>query len=275
MKELLAKFKYKKSLGQNFIFDTKLLDAIVLDAKIDENDVVVEIGTGSGTLTRVLSKTAKKVFSFEVDKDLLPILEESLKGLDNVEIVFKNILKINHQDFFDIICNDFKVVANIPYYITTQLIMYFLESELPVKSLTLMVQEEVARRLIARPNTPDYGAITLALQLEGDAVIKRKISRFSFKPIPKVDSSVVHIMINRNKYKMENKAHLKRLIKAGFQMRRKTFANNINQNFPKVGKEDVTDMLESLGFDKNIRGEALRIEDYVIISNEMVKKGYL
>ena len=273
MEDLLSKFKYKKSLGQNFIFDTNLLESIVSDSEIDENDIVVEIGTGSGTLTKAIAKKAKKVFSFEIDKDLMPILQENLKGIENIEVIFKNILKTKKEDFLKIVPYDFKVVANIPYYITTPLIMYFVESNLPVKTLTLTIQEEVAKRLVAKPNTEDYGAITLSLNLESDVFIKRNISRFSFKPSPKVNSSVVHIVINREKYLMKDKAHLKKLIRAGFQMRRKTFANNITQNFANASKEDINNMLEELGYNKNVRGEALGIEDYILISNKMIEKG--
>ncbi|HHX49259.1 MAG TPA: ribosomal RNA small subunit methyltransferase A [Clostridiales bacterium] len=273
MGDLLSKFKYKKSLGQNFIFDTNLLESIVSDSEIDENDIVVEIGTGSGTLTKAIAKKAKKVFSFEIDKDLMPILQENLKGIENIEVIFKNILKTKKEDFLKIVPYDFKVVANIPYYITTPLIMYFVESNLPVKTLTLTIQEEVAKRLVAKPNTEDYGAITLSLNLESDVFIKRNISRFSFKPSPKVNSSVVHIVINREKYLMKDKAHLKKLIRAGFQMRRKTFANNITQNFANASKEDINNMLEELGYNKNVRGEALGIEDYILISNKMIEKG--
>lgn len=272
MKELLNNFRYKKRLGQNFIFDNNLLEGIVADSNINCDDTIVEIGTGSGTLTKALSTIAKRVVSFEVDYDLLPILEQSLKGIDNIEVVFKNILKLDHKDFFDIINEEFKVVANIPYYITTPIIMYFLESDLPFKSLTLMVQEEVAKRLVAKPNTSDFGAITLSVLLEGDVSIKRKINRFSFKPVPKVDSSVVHIEINRNKYNPINKVHLKRLIRAGFQMRRKTFANNIVQNFMEITKHNVNKMLDELGYEINVRGEALSIEDYIKISNYMVEQ---
>lgn len=269
MNELLNGFRFKKALGQNFIFDTNLLDSIVEDANICSEDVVVEIGTGPGSLTKAIAAKAKKVYSFEVDKDLMPIIAQNLKGCDNVEVIFKNILRMPHEDFFSHIKTDFKVVANIPYYITTPLIMYFIESNLPVISLNIMMQEEVARRLVARSNDVEYGAISLAVQLEGKAKIVRSVSRFCFKPVPKVDSSVLQINIDRNMFQAKDKVFLKNLIRAGFHMRRKTFANNVVQNFGNISKDQVTYVLSSLGYKTDIRGEALSLEDYIIISDKL------
>ncbi|MBQ3755208.1 MAG: 16S rRNA (adenine(1518)-N(6)/adenine(1519)-N(6))-dimethyltransferase, partial [Clostridia bacterium] len=164
-------FHFNKALGQNFISDTNLLDAIVADSGITEDDTVVEIGTGGGTLTRSIAKVAKKVFSFEVDRNLEPVLALSLQGLDNVEVIFRDVLRMKDAQFEEIVEGEFKVIANLPYYITTPLIMRFLESGLKAKSLTVMVQKEVADRIAAKPNTPDYSAITLAVEMVGGAKI--------------------------------------------------------------------------------------------------------
>ena len=163
MKDVLqaTSFRFNKALGQNFISDTNLLKGIVADSGVKEGDVVVEIGTGAGTLTRQIAEVAKKVYSFEVDKNLIPVHELSLQGLDNVDVIFRDVLKMKDDEFKSIVGDgEFKVVANLPYYITTPLIMRFLESDLKVTSLTIMVQEEVGRRLVAKPNTADYSAIT-------------------------------------------------------------------------------------------------------------------
>ena len=192
-------FRFNKALGQNFITDGNLLSAIVSDSQITKDDVVVEIGTGAGTLTKAISRECKKVYSFEVDENLQAILNLSLKGIDNCEVIFKDILKMKDDEFQSIVSGPFKVVANLPYYITTPLLMRFIESDLPVESLTLTVQKEVADRFVAQANTQDYSAVTLAIQMVGEATLTRKISKQMFYPVPKVDSAVVRIDINRHK----------------------------------------------------------------------------
>lgn len=161
LKEILKEksFRFNKNLGQNFLTDTNLLRAIVSDSGLEEGETVVEIGTGAGTLTRALAEKAGKVISFEVDENLKPVLEETLSGLDNVEVIFGDVLKMSDKEIAAITGGEFRVVANIPYYITTGLIMRFVESGLPVKSITVMIQKEVAERLVAKENTGDYGAI--------------------------------------------------------------------------------------------------------------------
>ena len=192
VKEILKKhgFVFKKNLGQNFLTEGSLLRAIVKDAGVTENDVVVEIGTGAGTLTSAISEKAKWVYTFDVDNALKPVLEETLAGKENVTLNFLDVLKCSDEKLKEIIGEDpFKVVANIPYYVTTPLIMRFLESDLPCKSLTVMVQKEVADRLVADPDTENYGAITLAVELRGVAKVTRPVSRMLFHPAPKVDSA--------------------------------------------------------------------------------------
>lgn len=268
-RDLLQKnnFRYKKSLGQNFITDTALLQAIVRDAGVTADDIVIEIGAGAGTLTRALSAVAKTVYAFDVDDDLQPILDEALSDCQNVFTVFKDVLKMTDSEIKEIVNTPFKVVANLPYYITTPLIMRFMESTLPVLSLTVMVQKEVADRLCAKADTPEYGAITLAVAARGDARVMRGVSRKLFFPPPNVDSAVVRIDVkSRPEIKDINK--LSRLIKAGFAMRRKTFVNNITAAFP-ISRETAKDTLISLGYNENVRGEALALEDYIKISDKL------
>ena len=164
-------FRFNHNLGQNFITDKNLLDKIVELSGVDENDVVVEIGTGAGTLTRAIAEKAKKVYSFEVDRALKPVLDETLSGLDKVEVIFKDVLKMKDKELLEIVGEKFKVVANIPYYITTALVMRFLEEGVHPSAITVMVQKEVADRFVAKPATEDYGAITMAISLYGDAKI--------------------------------------------------------------------------------------------------------
>ncbi|MBR7162763.1 MAG: ribosomal RNA small subunit methyltransferase A [Clostridia bacterium] len=270
MKDLLqaTSFRFNKALGQNFISDTNLLKGIVADSGVTEDDVVVEIGTGAGTLTKQIASVAKKVYSFEVDKNLEPVHALSLQGVDNVEVIFRDVLKMKDNELQDIIgTGDFKVVANLPYYITTPLIMRFLESELPVTSLTIMVQEEVGLRLVAKPNTADYSAVTLAVLLRGGATITRKVGRNMFYPAPNVDSAVVRIDIDRTKLEGENKNLIHKIVRSAFAMRRKTLVNNLNATFG-ISKQEATERLNKAGLDEKVRGEALSLEDYVRLSHE-------
>ncbi|MFA5450179.1 MAG: 16S rRNA (adenine(1518)-N(6)/adenine(1519)-N(6))-dimethyltransferase RsmA [Clostridia bacterium] len=270
IRETLVKygFRYKKSLGQNFITDSALLKAIVKDAGIAKEDTVIEIGAGAGTLTREIAEAAGKVIAFEVDKDLKLVLQDVLSGAANVQTVFSDILKMSDSEVAAVAGGEFKVVANLPYYITTPIIMRFIESGLPIKSLTVMVQKEVAERLAAKESTPEYGAVTLAVRLRGDAKITRIVNRRLFYPQPNVDSAVIRIDIDDNRYAFQDKNTLLKLIKAGFAMRRKTLVNNISAAFS-YSKEYARELLDSLGYDQNIRGEALSIEDYIKIADKI------
>ena len=264
------KFKFNKGLGQNFIFDKNLLKAIVHDASITSDDTVVEIGTGAGTLTLELAAVAKKVYTFEVDKNLSSILEKVFKPYDNIDLHFKDILRMKQQDFKGIVNVPFKVVANLPYYITTPLIMYFIESDLPVESLTVMMQKEVADRLVAESGTADYSAITLAIQIEGSAKIVRKIHKEMFIPIPQVDSALVKIDIDRNKIDKDIKSDLKKLVRSSFVMRRKTILNNLAGVY-KINKEELSRIFKESGIRPNQRGEELTLEQYKEILKNLNK----
>ena len=260
-------FRFNKALGQNFISDKNLLDAIVADSGVTADDVVVEIGTGGGTLTRALAGVAKRVVSFEVDANLQSVLALTLQGVENVEVVFRDILKMTDDAVRETVGADsFKVVANLPYYITTPLVMRFLESDLDVKSLTVMVQQEVADRFVAKSNTADYSAVTLAIESRGVASITRKVNRKMFYPVPNVDSAVVRIDVDRNKLAGENAELLHKLIRSAFAMRRKTLANNLSVAFG-IDKQTATDKIVSAGFQPMVRGEALSLEDYIKLSH--------
>lgn len=254
-------FHFNKALGQNFITDANLLDAIVADSGINGDDTIVEIGTGAGTLTRAIAKVAKKVYSFEVDRNLQPVLALSLQGVDNAEVIFRDVLKMKDDELKSVVGDSFKVVANLPYYITTPLAMRFIESSLDVKSVTIMVQKEVALRFVAKPNTADYSAITLAIEMAGNAQITRNVSRNMFFPSPNVDSAVVRIDIDRTKLDGENAPLLHKLVRSSFAMRRKTLANNLSVAF-QIDKQEAGKLIEEAGFSPMVRGEALSLDDY-------------
>ena len=263
-------FRFNKALGQNFITDANLLDAIVADSGITPSDVVVEIGTGAGTLTRAIAKVAKKVYSFEVDRNLEAVLALSLQGVENAEVVFRDVLKMSDEQLEAIVGKKFKVVANLPYYITTPLAMRFIESTLEVESITIMVRKEVALRFVAKPNTPDYSAITLAIEMAGEAQITRNVSRTMFYPSPNVDSAVVRIDVDRNKLDGENVALLHKLVRSSFAMRRKTLANNLSVAF-KIDKQTAAQIIGDAGFSPMVRGEALSLDDYKKLSKSLEK----
>ena len=201
-------FQFKKQFGQNFISDTNLLSSIVTASGVDENTVVVEIGCGAGTLTRALAEKSKKVYAFDIDKDLQPVLGETLKGLENVEVIFRDFNKIDLKAFEKEI-GDYVVVANLPYYITTPLLTKLLEEGEKVQGVSIMVQEEVAERFCAQENTPEYGSITAAIALKGKAKIVKRVSRNLFYPRPNVDSAVVKITFEKDRLGVKDEKRLK------------------------------------------------------------------
>lgn len=259
-------FEFKKRFGQNFITDNNLLNAICDDAEICETDNVLEIGVGAGTLTKALACTAKKVVGVEVDKSLFDVLSLTLKGFDNIEILFKDFLKTDATEINALFDKEFKVVANLPYYITTNIIFKLVEENFNVKSLTLMVQKEVAERLISKPGTKDYGTITAELDSIGDVEIKRIVNRNMFTPMPNVDSAIVNIKLNKNKFDIKDLDLHQKVIRASFSMRRKTLANCLKTNFG-FNTEQLDSVFEGLNFDKTVRGEALSTQDFVKLSN--------
>lgn len=266
-----AGFRFNKALGQNFIFDGNLLDAIVADSGVTDADTVLEIGTGAGTLTSRLAARARKVISFEVDRNLKSILDVTLQGAENVEVVFRDVLKMSDGEISELAGGAFKVVANLPYYITTPLIMRFVESTLPVSSITVMVQKEVADRLRATCGTADYAAVTLAVKMFGDTELTRTVDRHMFRPAPNVDSAVVRIDRVPDRMAGEDVTYVKRTVRAAFAMRRKTLANNLTSAFA-LRKEDVAQVIAGCGFSADVRGERLSLDDFVVLSRALKEK---
>lgn len=263
-------FRFNKQFGQNFITDVNLLGAMVSDAGITGEDTVIEIGPGAGTLTRSIANVAKKVVSFEIDRNLEPILKRTLSDHGNAEVIFKDFQKVSDAELRSILDGgEYKVVANLPYYITTPLVMRFLESEYKPSSVTVMVQKEVAERFIATEKSDNYGVISLAIALEGDAKLTRIVSRNLFYPVPNVDSAIVNIAI-RDKG-IEDKEEIKKLVKAAFSMRRKTLVNNLTHTLG-LTREDVESALLAIGKDVRERGETLSLDEYVALKDALSSK---
>lgn len=274
MKTVLAEcgFGFKKKFGQNFITDKNLLASIVAQAGVSVDDTVVEIGCGAGTLTKALAEVAKKVVSFEVDKSLQPVLSRTLAGVDNAEIVFKDFLKVNLEELENK-TGDYCVVANLPYYVTTPLIMKLLEDGKRVKSITVMVQEEVARRLCAKENTPDYGAITAVIALRASAQIIKKVPRTMFTPRPNVDSAVVKLTVQDGRLPVSDPELYKKTVHAAFLSRRKTLENNLINSF-RLTREEAQNILNACGIDVKARGETLSPEAFASLSEEIKKSRF-
>lgn len=257
-------FNFNKKFGQNFIYDKNLLNAIIEQSGIDSEDEVLEIGPGAGTLTKVIAQKAKKVVSYEIDTNLKPILEENLKDVTNAKIIFQDALKTDLNEIESNFTNEYTLIANLPYYITTPLIFKFLKSE-RVKSMCIMVQKEVGQRLIATNKDKEYGAISAILDFYGDVKILRQVPRHMFTPVPNVDSCVVQINIKRNKNNA-NADLYEKIIKSAFANRRKTLANNLSNDF-NVTKQQVYDFLKQLSLPEQIRGDALTTMNFVQITN--------
>ena len=254
-------FKFNKRYGQNFITDINLLDAIVRDAGID-GGVVLEIGAGAGTLTTALARAAVRVVSYEIDISLMPVLSRTLAGLDDrVEVVFRDVMKESDAAIDAAVGSDYALVANLPYYITTPVLMRFIERDNAPKSITVMVQKEVGDRLCAMPGTADYGAITASVALAGRAEITRIVPRTLFYPQPKVDSCIVRIVPD-DTYAAADKPLVRRIIRCAFAMRRKTLVNNLMSGLS-LSREAALKIIESIGVDTRVRGETLSVEQFV------------
>ena len=271
LKQLIRKhgFSFKKAFGQNFLTDENLLDEIVESAGVTDSDTVLEIGCGAGALTRALAKKAKRVIGYEIDKTLKPLLEDVLDGFDNVEIVFKDVMKERIADI-DAKLGKYILVANLPYYITTPIIMQFLEVSNNVSAMVIMVQEEVAYRLCAKEGTADYGAITVAINLRGDAEIVKNVPRDMFTPPPNVDSAVVKITIDNDKFKDLDLKNIRNVVKAGFGNRRKMLVNNLMMAF-KLNRAQAEAVLNNSNISLTARGEELSSDDYIKLSEEIKK----
>lgn len=262
-------FKFNKAYGQNFIFDTNFLTSFV-DGNIDKSTDVLEIGPGAGTLTAILCKFARRVVSYEIDKNLEPILKDNLNEYENSQIIFGDIMKFSMEEIEANFEGNYTMVANLPYYITTPIIFKFLENAKKMKSMIIMVQLEVAERLTARAGSKDYGAITPAIDYRANAKIIKRVSRKMFTPMPNVDSAIVKIDFVENKYDIADTKILDDVIKSAFAMRRKTLENNLKTTF-KLSSDTIQEIFSRLGLPPQVRGEKLTTLDFVNLSNEIKK----
>lgn len=272
-KEIINKysFAFQKKFGQNFLIDSNVLESIIRGAEITKDDFVLEIGPGIGTMTQYLCEAARQVVAVEIDKMLIPILEDTLSEYDNVEVINQDVLKVDIKSLAEEKNNGkpIKVVANLPYYITTPIIMGLFESGVPIDSITIMVQKEVADRMQTGPGSKDYGALSLAVQYYATAKIILNVSATCFMPRPNVDSAV--IKLTRHKEPTVNVADEKlmfKIIRASFNQRRKTLVNGLKSS-PELSfsKEQIVKAIEKIGKPETIRGEALTLEEFAELAN--------
>lgn len=273
--EVLQKynFTFQKKFGQNFLIDPHVLDKIIAAAEITKDDFVLEIGPGIGTLTQYLAEAAREVVAVEIDSSLIPILEDTLSSYDNVSVINEDVLKVDLKKLAEERNGGkpIKVVANLPYYITTPIIMGLFESHVPLKSLTVMVQKEVALRMQAGPGTKDYGALSLAVQYYADPYLAANVPPNCFMPRPNVGSAVIRLTrFEETPVKVTDEALLFRLIRASFNQRRKTLQNGL-VNSPELyfSKEQVAAAIETLGVSPSVRGEALTLEQFAALCNAL------
>ncbi|SFB22809.1 16S rRNA (adenine1518-N6/adenine1519-N6)-dimethyltransferase [Acetitomaculum ruminis DSM 5522] len=269
-------FNFRKDYGQNFLIDANILETIVEKSEITKDDCVLEIGPGIGTMTQYLCEAAGKVIAVELDKALLPILDETLAEYKNVEIINNDILKVDINKLVEEENNGnpIKVVANLPYYITTPIIMKLFEARVPLKSITVMVQSEVAERMQVGPGTKDYGALSLAVQYYAKPEIIASAGPKCFIPAPKVGSSVIKLLRHENPpVEVKNEKLMFRIIRAVFNQRRKTMVNALN-NSPEVpaNKELVKVVLEKMEKSLTVRGETFTLEDFATFTNYLVEE---
>ncbi len=276
--EVLNKYKFvfQKKFGQNFLIDTHVLDKIVQAAEITKDDFVLEIGPGIGTLTQYLCENAREVVAVEIDRMLIPILEDTLSEYDNVSIINNDILKLDINALVQERNQGrpIKVVANLPYYITTPIIMDLFERQLPLINITVMVQREVADRMQASPGTKDYGALSLAVQYYAKPYIAANVPPNCFMPRPNVGSAVIKLTTHEKPIiDVKDERLMFRLIRASFNQRRKTLVNGLN-NSPELSfsKEEILQALERIGMIENIRGEALSLEEFAKLTNSLLSK---
>ena len=268
-------FKFQKKFGQNFLIDTHVLDKIIRAANITKDDMVLEIGPGIGTMTQYLAEAAGKVISVEIDKNLIPILEETLAEYDNVRVINEDVLKVDLKTLADEENGGrpVKVVANLPYYITTPIIMGLFENGVPLESITVMVQKEVADRMQTGPGNKDYGALSLAVQYYAKPYIVANVPPNCFMPRPKVGSAVIRLTRHANPpVEVKDEKLMFDIIRASFNQRRKTLANGLN-NSDKLHftKEKITEVIEKLGKGASVRGEALTLEEFALLTNLLLE----
>lgn len=264
-------FTFHKKYGQNFLIDSHVIDKIIAAAEINKDTKVLEIGPGIGTLTQYLAEAAKEVVAVEIDDKLIPILDKTLADYDNVRIIHGDILK---QDIASIFGDEpFKIVANLPYYITTPIIMSLLESKVPAESITVMIQKEVAERMQAAPGSKDYGALSLAVQYYAEPYLAANVPPNCFMPRPNVGSAVIRLKrLAVPSVEVQDDKQMFKLIRGAFNQRRKTLANAVS-NFEGLSynRQDVEEALAKLGLDSRVRGEALSLEQFAALSDALSK----
>ncbi len=271
--EILQKyqFNFQKKFGQNFLIDTHVLDKIISAANITKDDMVLEIGPGIGTMTQYLACAARKVIAVEIDKNLIPILNDTLSAYDNVRVINDDVLKVDLKKLADEENGGkpVKVVANLPYYITTPIIMGLFENGVPVESITVMVQKEVADRMQTGPGNKDYGALSLAVQYYAEPYIVANVPPNCFMPRPKVGSAVIRLTRHaKPPVEVEDETLMFDIIRASFNQRRKTLVNGLNNSDKlTLPKEMITQAVEQLGRGAGVRGEALSLEEFAKLSN--------
>lgn len=270
-------FSFKKSLGQNFLIDTNILHRIVDHAEITSETGAIEIGPGIGALTEQLAKRAKQVVAFEIDGRLLPILADTLSPYENVEVIHEDVLKANVRSVIDEKMQgvkDIMVVANLPYYVTTPIIMKLLTENLPLRGIVVMLQKEVADRISAAPGTKNYGSLSIAIQYYTTAETVMTVPRTVFVPQPNVDSAVIRLLRREEPaVKVQNESFFFDIIRAAFGQRRKTILNNLTSNLPngKIHKEVIEKCLETANIDPKRRGETLSIQEFGQLSDGLYK----
>ncbi|MBY0124471.1 16S rRNA (adenine(1518)-N(6)/adenine(1519)-N(6))-dimethyltransferase RsmA [Bacillus sp. S/N-304-OC-R1] len=268
-------FSFKKSLGQNFLIDTNILRRIVDHAELSEESAAIEIGPGIGALTEQLAKRSKKVVAFEIDQRLLPILQETLEPYPNIKIIHEDVLKADVKGMIETELQgikDIMVVANLPYYVTTPIIMKLLEDKLPIRGIVCMLQKEVADRISAKPGTKDYGSLSIAIQYYTEAETVMIVPKTVFIPQPNVDSAVIRLT-KRDKpaVSVQDEEFFFQIIRASFAQRRKTLLNNLTSHLRdgKQKKEDILAALEKAGIEPGRRGETLSIEEFARLSDSL------
>lgn len=272
MKDILAKygFCFSKGLGQNFLIDGNILDKICDGIDLDKEDEVIEIGPGIGTLTQALAERGKKVVAIEIDKKLIPILGDTLSSYDNIEVVNEDVLKLDINKLIDEKFENDKVklAANLPYYITTPIIMKLLEDKANLESIIVMVQKEVAERMQASPGSKDYGALSIAVQYYSSPEIVTIVPKNVFIPKPNVDSAVIRLNVyDEPRVKVKDEKLFFNVVKGAFALRRKTLLNSLSSSGVGVSKDQIREMLNKLGIKENIRGEKLSIEEIARLSD--------
>ena len=264
-------FNFQKKFGQNFLIDTHVLDKIIAAADITKDDLVLEIGPGIGTMTQYLCENAREVVAVEIDKNLMPILEDTLSAYDNVTVINGDILKVDINKIVEERNNGkpIKVVANLPYYITTPIIMGLFESHVPIENITVMVQKEVADRMQVGPGTKEYGALSLAVQYYAEPYIVANVPPNCFMPRPKVGSAVIRLTRHAEPpVQVKDEKLMFQLIRASFNQRRKTLVNGIsNASELSFSKEQITKALEQMGKPATVRGETFGLEEFATLAN--------